>query len=93
MDLIIGKNGFQAILVLVERSTGYVIIHRLKHGKKARGIGQRGQQAAFRIQGREESLPLPRTMDLNFQHQLIQKALTVWWCILLILMLRGKKDR
>lgn len=38
MDLIIGKNGYQAILVLVERSTGYVIIHRLKHGKKAKEL-------------------------------------------------------
>lgn len=38
MDLIIGKNGYQAILTLVERSTGYVIIHRLKHGKKAREL-------------------------------------------------------
>ena len=40
MDLIIGKNGFQAILVLVERSTGYVIIHRLKHGKKAKELAK-----------------------------------------------------
>ena len=40
MDLIIGKNGFQAILVLVERSTGYVIIHRLKHGKKAKELAR-----------------------------------------------------
>lgn len=38
MDLVIGKNGYQAILTLVERSTGYVIIHRLKHGKKAREL-------------------------------------------------------
>lgn len=36
MDLIIGKNGCRAILVLVEKSTGYVIIHKLKHGKKAK---------------------------------------------------------
>lgn len=40
MDLIIGKNGFQAILVLVERSTGYVIICRLKHGKKAKELAK-----------------------------------------------------
>lgn len=40
MDLIIGKNGYQAILVLVERSTGYVIIHRLKHGKKAKDLAK-----------------------------------------------------
>ena len=40
MDLIMGKNGFQAILVLVERSTGYVIIHRLKHGKKAKELAR-----------------------------------------------------
>lgn len=40
MDLIIGKNGYQAILTLVERSTGYVIIHRLRHGKKAREVAE-----------------------------------------------------
>ncbi len=92
MDLIIGKNGFQAILVLVERSTGYVIIHRLKHGKKARNWPKRST-GCFSHTGQRESLPLPRTMDLNFLNiNSLQKALTVWWCILLILMLRGKKD-
>lgn len=40
MDLIIGKNGYQAILTIVERSTGYVIIHRLKHGKKAKELAK-----------------------------------------------------
>lgn len=40
MDLIMGKNGYQAILVLVERSTGYVIIHRLTHGKKAKMLAK-----------------------------------------------------
>ena len=65
MDLIIGKNGFQAILVLVERSTGYVIIHRLKHGKKARNWPKRST-GCFSHTGQRESLPLPRTMDLNF---------------------------
>ena len=40
MDLIIGRNGYQAILTLVERSTGYVIIYRLKHEKKAKELAK-----------------------------------------------------
>ncbi len=47
MDLIIGKNGFQAILVLVERSTGYAIIHRLKHGKKAKELARAVSRLLF----------------------------------------------
>ncbi len=53
MDLIIGKNGYQAILVLVERSTGYVIIHRLRHGKKAGELAREVCRLlfAYRVQG------------------------------------------
>lgn len=40
MDLIIGKNGYGAILVLVERSTSYCIIERLPHGKNAEGVAK-----------------------------------------------------
>lgn len=40
MDLIVGKDGFGAILTLVERFTGYVIIRRLKHGKKAKALAE-----------------------------------------------------
>lgn len=38
MDLIIGKNGYGAILTLVERFSGYVIIVKLKHGKNAKAL-------------------------------------------------------
>ena len=38
MDLIIGKNGYGAILVLTERSTNYVIIEKLPHGRNARQV-------------------------------------------------------
>lgn len=53
MDLIIGKNGYQAILVLVERSTGFVIIRRLKHGKKAKELAKEVIRLlfAYRAQG------------------------------------------
>lgn len=40
MDLIIGKNGYGAILVLVERSTSYCIIEKLPHGKNAKGVAK-----------------------------------------------------
>lgn len=53
MDLIIGENGVQAILVLVDNSTGYVIIHRLKHGKKARELASAVNRLllAYRAEG------------------------------------------
>ena len=38
MDLIIGKDGYGAILVLAERNTSYCIIEKLPHGKNAREI-------------------------------------------------------
>lgn len=40
MDLIIGKNGYQTILVLVERLTGYVILRRLPHGRKSKALAK-----------------------------------------------------
>ena len=40
MDLIIGKYGYGAILVLAERSTSYCIIEKLTHGKNAREIAK-----------------------------------------------------
>ena len=75
MDLIIGKNGFQAILVLVERSTGYVIIHRLKHGKKAKELAGEVCRLlfAYRVQG---VLTITTDNGPEFsQHKLITKGL------------------
>lgn len=75
MDLIIGKNGFQAILVLVERSTGYVIIHRLKHGKKAKELAAEVCRLlfAYRVQG---VLTITTDNGSEFsQHKLITKGL------------------
>ncbi len=75
MDLIIGKNGYQAILVLVERSTGYVIIHRLKHGKKAKELAKAVGSLlfAYRIEG---VLTITTDNGSEFsQHRLITKAL------------------
>ena len=75
MDLIIGKNGYQAILVLVERSTGYVIIHRLKHGKKARELAMAVSKLllAYRAGG---VLTITTDNGSEFsQHRLITKAL------------------
>ena len=40
MDLIIGKNGYGAILVLTERSTNYVIIEKLTHVRNARQVAK-----------------------------------------------------
>lgn len=40
MDLIIGKDGYGAILVLAERNTSYCIIEKLPHGKNARDIAK-----------------------------------------------------
>jgi len=40
MNLIIGKDGYGAILVLAERSTSYCIIEKLPHGKNAREIAK-----------------------------------------------------
>lgn len=40
MDLIVGKNGYGAILVLVERNTSYCIIEKLPHGKNAKAIAK-----------------------------------------------------
>lgn len=40
MDLIVGKDGYGAILVLVERNTTYCIIEKLPHGKNAKEIAK-----------------------------------------------------
>lgn len=75
MDLIIGKNGFQAILVLVERSTGYVIIHRLKHGKKAKELAKEVNRLLFAYRT-EGVLTITTDNGPEFsQHQLITKGL------------------
>ena len=75
MDLIIGKNGFQAILVLVERSTGYVIIHRLKHGKKARELAMDVSRLLFAYRT-EGVLTITTDNGSEFsQHKLITQAL------------------
>lgn len=75
MDLIVGKSGYQAILVLVERATGYAIIHRLKHGKKAKELAlQVGRLlSACRAVG---VLTITTDNGSEFsQHRLITKAL------------------
>lgn len=75
MDLIIGKNGYQAILVLVERSTGYVIIHRLKHGKKAKELAAAVIKLLFAYRA-EGVLTITTDNGSEFsKHQLITKAL------------------
>ena len=40
MDLIVGKNGYGAILVLTERSTNYAIIEKLPHGRNASHVAK-----------------------------------------------------
>lgn len=40
MDLIIGNDGYGAILVLAERNTSYCIIKKLPHGKNAKAIAK-----------------------------------------------------
>ena len=40
MDLIVGKDGYGAILVLTERNTSYCIIEKLPHGKNAKEIAK-----------------------------------------------------
>lgn len=75
MDLIIGKNGYQAILVLVERSTGYVIIHRLTHGKKAKEVALAVGRLLFAYRA-EGVLTITTDNGTEFsQHRLISKAL------------------
>ena len=75
MDLIIGKNGYQAILVLVERSTGYVILHRLKHGKKAKELALEVGRLLFAYRA-EGVLTITTDNGSEFsQHQLITKVL------------------
>ena len=82
MDLIIGKNGYKAILVLVEKSTGYAIIHRLKHGKKAKELAVEVSRLlfAYRVEG---VLTITTDNGSEFsQHQLIfmnLKGVTVYF--------------
>ena len=75
MDLIIGINGYQAILVLVERFTGYVIIHRLQHGKKAKELAKAVNRLllAYRAQG-VFTITTDNGSEFS-QHQLITKGL------------------
>ena len=75
MDLIIGKNGYGAILVLTERSTNYVIIEKLPHGRNARQIAKAVVKLlyAYRLKG-----VLTITTDNGFEfaaHELITRGL------------------
>lgn len=53
MDLIIGKGGYGAILVLMERSTNYSIIKKLPHGKNAMEVAKAVVKLlwAYRLEG------------------------------------------
>ena len=75
MDLIIGKNGYGAILVLTERSTNYVIIEKLPHGRNARQVAKAVVRLlyAYRLKG-----VLTITTDNGFEfaaHQFITEHL------------------
>ena len=75
MDLIIGKNGYGAILVLTERSTNYAIMEKLPHGRNARHVAKAVIRLlyAYRLKG-----VLTITTDNGFEfaaHQLITKDL------------------
>ena len=75
MDLIIGKNGYGAILVLTERSTNYTIIEKLPHGRNAREVAKAVIRLlyAYRLKG-----VLTITTDNGSEfaaHHLITKAL------------------
>ena len=75
MDLIIGKNGYGAILVLTARSTNYVIIEKLPHGRNARQVAKAVVRLlyAYRLKG-----VLTITTDNGFEfaaHQFITEHL------------------
>lgn len=75
MDLIIGRNGYQAILTLVERSTGYVIIHRLRHGKKAKELAKEVIRLLFAYRaGGVLTITTDNGSEFS-RHQMITKAL------------------
>ena len=52
MDLIVGKNGKGAILVLMERSTNYVTMEKLKHGRNARDTAKAAIRLLFAFRGK-----------------------------------------
>lgn len=75
MDLIIGKNGYGAILVLAERNTSYCIIEKLTHGKNAKEIAKAVIRLlyAYRLTG---VLTITTDNGSEFSaHQLITKGL------------------
>lgn len=75
MDLIVGKNGYGAILVLAERSTSYCIIEKLPHGKNAKEIAKAVIRLlyAYRLTG---VLTITTDNGSEFSaHQLITKGL------------------
>lgn len=75
IDLIIGKNGYQSIIVFVERPTRYAIIHRLKHGKKVKDLAGEVNRLLFAYWV-EGVLTLTTENGTEFsQHWLITKAL------------------
>lgn len=75
MELIIGKDGYGAILVLADRNTSYCIIEKLPHWKNAREIAKAVVRLlyAYRLTG-----VLTITTDNGSElsaHQLITKGL------------------
>ena len=75
MDLIVGKNGYGAILVLAERKTTYCIIEKLPHGKNAKEIAKAVIRLlyAYRLSG---VLTITTDNGSEFSaHQMITKGL------------------
>lgn len=77
MDLIVRKDGYEALLVLAERGTSYCIIEKLPHGKNAKAIAKDviSLLYAYRLIG---VLTITRGNGSEFSaHQLITKGTTV----------------
>lgn len=75
MDLIVGKDGYGAILVQTERKTNYCIIEKLPHGKNAKAIARAVIRLlfAYRLEG---ALTITTDNGSEFSaHQEITKGL------------------
>lgn len=76
MDTIIGKDGKGAILTLTERSTNYVLIKRLKHGKNPKELAQDVKWLLFPYRHLVRTITTDNGIEFC-EHRAISKALGV----------------
>lgn len=74
MDTIIGENQKGAILTIVERKTGFLLMEKMKFGKQAQGVAQAAIRMLFAYKNTVHTITSDNGSEFA-QHELIAKKL------------------